>query len=33
MPDLRRLARLALASITPAGRAVIVLGVVSTVVA
>jgi uncharacterized protein (DUF58 family) len=33
VPDLRRLARLALASITPAGRAVIVLGVVSTVVA
>jgi uncharacterized protein (DUF58 family) len=33
VPDLRRLARLALASITPAGRAVIVLGVVSTVIA
>ena len=33
MPALRRLARLALASITPAGRAVILLGVVSTVVA
>ncbi|WP_193613025.1 DUF58 domain-containing protein [Nocardioides lijunqiniae] len=33
MPALRRLARLALASTTPAGRAVILLGLVSTVVA
>lgn len=33
MPDLRRRARRVLASITPAGRAVITLGVVSTVVA
>lgn len=32
MPDLRRLTRRVLASITPAGRAVITLGVVSTVV-
>ncbi|MDP2775619.1 MAG: DUF58 domain-containing protein [Nocardioides sp.] len=33
MPDVRRLTRQVLASITPAGRAVITLGVVSTVVA